>query len=69
VGRKSIHEKRDHYVVALGTNGFPGEVYEDMLIRLAQQEADMLKMLAAQSQDPASLTQQRIKELQKLLKP
>jgi hypothetical protein len=40
-----------------------------MLIRLAQQEADMLKMLAAQSQDPASLTQQRIKELQKLLKP
>ncbi len=64
-----IHERPDHCVVALRTNDFPVQVYEDMVIRLVQQEADRSKTLAAQGQDPVSLTQQHIKELQKLLKP
>ena len=69
VRRKFIHEKLDDYVVALRKNDFPVQVYEDVIIRLAQQEADMVKTLSAQSQDPASVTQQRIKEMQKQLKP
>jgi len=40
-----------------------------VLVRLAQQEADMVKTLSAQSKDPTSVAQQRIKELQKLLNP
>jgi peptidyl-prolyl cis-trans isomerase C len=69
VRRKYIHEKLNDYVVELRQNEFPVQVYEDVLIRLAQQEADMVKTLSAQSQDPASVTQQRIKEMQKLLNP
>ena len=69
VRRKYIHEKLNDYVVELRKNEFPVQVYEDVLIRLAQQEADMVKTLSAQSQDPASVTQQRIKEMQKLLNP
>ena len=69
VRRRYIHEKLNDYVVELRKNEFPVEVYEDVLIRLAQQEADMVKTLSAQSQDPASVTQQRIKEMQQLLNP
>jgi len=69
VRRKYVHEKLDDYVVELRKNEFPVQVYEDVLIRLAQQEADMVKTLSAQSKDPASVTQQRIKEMQKLLNP
>ena len=44
--RKYIHEKLDEYVVNLRKNEFPVEVYEDKLIELAQQEADMVKQLS-----------------------
>jgi parvulin-like peptidyl-prolyl isomerase len=66
--RKYVHEKLDEYVVDLRKNRFPVEVYEDTLIRLAQQEADMVKAMAAKSHEPGSVTEQRVKELQKLLK-
>ena len=69
VRRKYIHEKLTYYVVELTKNESPIEVYEHVLMRLAQQEADMVKTLSAQSQDPDSVTQQRIKEMQKLLNP
>ena len=69
VRRRYIHEKLSDYVVELRKNDFPVEVYEDVLVRLAQQEADMVKTLAAQSKEPGSVTQQRIKEMQKLLNP
>ena len=65
--RRYVHEKLDDYVVELRRNAFPVQVYEDVLIGLAQQEADMVKTLSARSQDPASVTQQRIKEMQKLI--
>ncbi len=45
VRRKYVHEKLDDYVVELRKNEFPVQVYEDVLIRLAQQEADMVKTL------------------------
>ena len=69
VRRRYIHEKLNDYVVELRKNDFPVVVYEDVLVELAQDEADMVKTLSAQSQEPGSVTQQRIKEMQKLLKP
>lgn len=65
--RKYIHDKLDQYVVALRRDRFPVEVYEDKLIRLAQQEADLVGSLAARSVDPTSVTQQRVEELRELL--
>ena len=37
-------------------------------MQLEQQEADMVKTLAEKAQQPGSVTQQRIEELQKLMK-
>ena len=66
--RKYIHEKLDEYVVNLRKNEFPVEVYEETLIQLAQQEADIVKQLTAQGAEPGSVTQQRIKEMQEIYK-
>jgi peptidyl-prolyl cis-trans isomerase C len=67
--RRYLHEKLDEYTVKLREEEFPVKVYEDKMIRLAQQEADMVKQLAEKSQQPGSETEKRIGELQKLLKP
>ncbi len=66
--RKYIHEKLDDYVVNLRKNEFPVEVYEDNLILLAQQEADMVKQLAERAAESGSVTQQRLEELQEIYK-
>jgi hypothetical protein len=39
------------------------------MVRLAQQEADMVGKLAEQGSQPGSKTEQHIEELQKLMKP
>ena len=67
--RMYVHEKLNDYVVDLRKNSFKVEVYEDVIIRLAQQEADMVKQLIEQAGDPNSVTQQRIEEMQKLMTP
>jgi parvulin-like peptidyl-prolyl isomerase len=67
--RKYLDEKLDAYVVNLRKNEFTVEVYQDVLVRLAQQEADMVKELAEQSEKPSSITQQRLKELGKTMNP
>ena len=64
--RKYIHEKLAEYVVNLRKNEFPVEVYEDRLVALAQQEADMVKQLAERAAESGSVTQQRIEEMQKI---
>ena len=64
--RKYIHEKLAQYVVNLRKNEFPVEVYEDRLVALAQQEADMVKQLAERAAESGSVTQQRIEEMQKI---
>jgi parvulin-like peptidyl-prolyl isomerase len=69
VRRKYVHEKLDAYVVDLRKHEFPVVVYEDKLVQLAQQEADMVKQLAEKAQEPGSVTQERLKELQKIFKP
>jgi len=69
VRRKYVHEKLDAYVVDLRKHEFPVEVYKDKLVQLAQQEADMAKQLAEKARKPGSVTQECLKELQKIFKP
>ena len=69
VRRKYLDEKLNAYVVSLRQNDFPVEVYQDVLIKLAQQEADMVKELAEKAKQPGSVTEQRVKDLGKLLQP
>lgn len=67
--RRYLDHKMDEYVVNLRMNEFPVEVYQDVLVRLAQQEADMVKQLAEQGEQPASITRQRLKELGESMHP
>jgi parvulin-like peptidyl-prolyl isomerase len=66
--RKYIHEKLDEYVVNLRKNDFDVEVYEDVILRLAQQEADMVKQMQEQAEAPGSVTKQRLEEMQNIYK-
>ena len=65
--RKYIHAKMDEYTVNLRKNDFKVEVYEDRIVQLAQQEADMVGRLAEKAQEPGSVTQKRLEELQQLM--
>ena len=66
--RKLVHGKLDEYVVDLRKSGaYPIEVHEDVMVRLAQQEADMVGQLAEQAAQPGSVTEQRVEELRKKL--
>ena len=67
--RRYLHEKVDAYTAELRKNQFPVEVYQDRLVQLAQQEANMVKTLAQKARQPGSVTHKRIEELQKLMKP
>jgi parvulin-like peptidyl-prolyl isomerase len=65
--RKYVHAKINEYTVNLRKNDFKVEVYQDRIVQLAQQEADMVGKLAEKAQEPGSVTQQRLEDLQKLL--
>ena len=69
VRRKYIHERLNAYVTDLRKNEFDVQVYQDVLVSLAQREADMVKHLTEKAQASDSVTNQRVKELQELLKP
>ena len=56
-------------MVELRKNEFAVEVYEDRMIQLAQREADMVKAMTEKAQQPGSVTEERVKELQKFLQP
>ncbi|MGD2056913.1 MAG: hypothetical protein PVJ15_08895 [Gammaproteobacteria bacterium] len=45
------------------------EVYENNMVRLSQQEADMVGKLAEKAKQPGSKTEQHIEQYQKLMKP
>lgn len=66
--RRYMHDKLDAYTAELRNKQFKVEVYQERLVQLAQQEADMVKSLARQAQEPGSVTQTRIEELQKIMK-
>ena len=67
--RQYLHEKLDEYTAKLRENVFEVKVDQDKLIRLAQQEADMVKQLAEKAQQPGSETEKRVEAYQKLMKP
>jgi parvulin-like peptidyl-prolyl isomerase len=67
--RRYVHDQLDTYVADLRKNDFAVQVYEDNLVRLAQQEADMVARLTEQAAKPGSKTEQRVEELKKLVKP
>jgi peptidyl-prolyl cis-trans isomerase C len=67
--RQYLHDKLDEYTARLREKEFEVKVDEQKLIRLAQQEADMVKQLAEKAQQPGSETEKRIEELQKILRP
>ncbi len=67
--RKYLHAEMDDYTINLRKNDFTVEVYEDRIVRLAQQEADMVKQLAEKAEEPGSVTEQRLKEMQEVLNP
>jgi parvulin-like peptidyl-prolyl isomerase len=69
VRRKYLDEQLSDYTVELRKTEFPVEVYEDRLVLLAQQEADMAKTLTERAQQRGSVTEERIQELQKYLGP
>jgi peptidyl-prolyl cis-trans isomerase C len=65
--RRYIHDQLDSYVMDLRKNAFTVEVYEDNVVRLAQQEADMVARLTEQAAQPGSKTEQRVEELKKMI--
>ena len=67
--RQYLHDKLDAYVVNLREHEFEVKVDQGKLIRLAQQEADMVKQLAEKAQQPGSETEKRLESYQKLIKP
>jgi parvulin-like peptidyl-prolyl isomerase len=69
VRRRYLDERLAAYTVELRKNEFSVEVYEDRLVQLAQQEADMVKALTEKAQQPGSVTEERLEELQKFVQP
>ncbi|MEN8763187.1 MAG: peptidylprolyl isomerase, partial [Thiogranum sp.] len=65
--RRYIHDQLDTYVMDLRKNDFTVEVYEDNMVRLSQQEADMVARLTEQAAQPGSKTEQRVEELKKMI--
>ena len=66
--RSYQQEKLDAYTAALRENHtFPVEVFQDRLVQLSQQEADMVKTLAEKAGEPGSVTKKRIEELNKMM--
>jgi peptidyl-prolyl cis-trans isomerase C len=67
--RKLVQDRLDEYTASLRKSDFPVEVYQDVILRLSQQEADTVRDLTARAQEPGSRTQQRLEELKQLMKP
>ena len=67
--REYFKEKLNAYTVDLRKNEFPVVVYEDVMVQLSQLESDAVEKLATKAAQPGSITEQRVEELQKLMKP
>jgi parvulin-like peptidyl-prolyl isomerase len=67
--REYLNDKLNAYAVNLRKTEFPVAVYQDVMVRLSQREADAVAKLAERAKQPGSITQKRVKELDKLLKP
>jgi peptidyl-prolyl cis-trans isomerase C len=69
VRREYLNDKLNAYAVNLRKTEFPVVVYQDVLVRRSQREADAVAQLAEKARQPGSITQKRVKELEKLMKP
>lgn len=67
--RLYMKDKFNDYVVGLRKNRFNVAVYDDELTRQFQKEADYIAELNLKSQQPDSVTKQRVEELQKWIAP
>jgi len=63
--RAYVKEKFDNYVVGLRKNRYDVEVYNDVLASKFQEEADMIAELTKKAAEEGSVTEERIKELEK----
>jgi len=69
VRREYLTDKLDAYAVNLRKNDFPVVVYQEVLVRLSQREADAVAKLAEKAKQPGSITRRRVKELEKEMRP
>jgi len=67
--RLYMHKKINDYVIDLRKNHFEVAVYEDELKRNFQNEADFVAMLAVKAKEQGSVTEQRLKDMQKYITP
>jgi parvulin-like peptidyl-prolyl isomerase len=67
--RRYLKEKLDDYVIELRKSRFDVAVFEDELTRQFQQEADYVAELQKKAAEQGSVTQERLKDLQKWLPP
>jgi len=63
--RMYLKEKLNHYVVDLRKNSFEVVVYDDELTRQFQKEADFIAELNKKAVQQGSVTEQRLKDMQK----
>ena len=67
--RRYMKEQQDQYVVVLRENNFSVEVDNENLHRLFQEEADWIARLTEKAKQEGSLTQERLKDMQKWITP
>ena len=67
--RMYLKEKLNNYVVDLRKNRFDVVVYDDELTRQFQQQADFIAELTKKAAQQGSVTEQRLKDMQKWITP
>ena len=67
--RMYLKEKLNNYVVDLRKNRFDVEVYDDELTRQFQKQADFIAELNKKAAQQGSVTEQRLKDMQKWITP
>ena len=67
--RAYMKDQMNDYVVDLRKNHFDVAVYDDVLTRKFQEEVDFIAELKKKAQEEGSVTEQRVKELQKYIQP
>ena len=66
--RRYLKEKQDAYVVDLRLNRYSVEMDDKNLHRLFQEEADWIAALNEKAKQEGSVTQERVKDMQKWIK-
>ena len=67
--RMYLKEKLNNYVIDLRKNSYEVVVYEDELTRQFQKEADFIAELTKKAAQPGSVSEERLKDMQKWIVP